>query len=142
MGEAAGQPHPGPVRRAGRAGADDPRTDGVAVHPPAAYLGSGPDRGRAYRGRGRRPGPGAGAWHRRRARSDRQGHQEAGAGMNSSTLASLSNLLIPTATVVYAIALLAHTVEWAAGLRVPRKAEEKVLVGAGGPPVEAEVAET
>ncbi|MET7277849.1 c-type cytochrome biogenesis protein CcsB [Kribbella sp. NPDC005582] len=64
--------------------------------------------------------------------------------MNSSTLASLSNLLIPTATVIYTIALLAHTAEWAAGLRVPRKAEEKVLVGAGGPdvPVEPEVPET
>lgn len=53
--------------------------------------------------------------------------------MNPSTLASLSNLLIPTATIIYGLAMLAHTVEWASGLRVVKKdAEAKVLVAADG----------
>jgi cytochrome c-type biogenesis protein CcsB len=52
--------------------------------------------------------------------------------MNSSTLASVSNLLVPTATVIYTLALLAHTVEWSSGLRVRKPAEQKVLVGADG----------
>jgi len=59
--------------------------------------------------------------------------------MNAETLGSVSNLVIPTATVVYALALVAHTVEWA-GSRAVAKAEvpEAVLVGAGSavtPPV-------
>ncbi|GAB2554000.1 c-type cytochrome biogenesis protein CcsB [Kribbella endophytica] len=52
--------------------------------------------------------------------------------MNSSTLASVSNLLVPTATVIYTLALLAHTVEWSSGLRVRQPAAQKVLVGADG----------
>ncbi|MGW5189489.1 c-type cytochrome biogenesis protein CcsB [Kribbella sp. NPDC004138] len=53
--------------------------------------------------------------------------------MNPSTLASLSNLLIPTATIIYGLAMLAHAVEWASGLRVVKKdAEAKVLVAADG----------
>ena len=58
--------------------------------------------------------------------------------MNSATLASLSNLLIPTATVIYTLALLAHAGEWAGGLRVTKKAESKVLVGANGAEVPAD----
>ncbi|HEY3557722.1 MAG TPA: c-type cytochrome biogenesis protein CcsB [Kribbella sp.] len=54
--------------------------------------------------------------------------------MNSATLASLSNLLVPTATIIYGLAMLAHAVEWASGLRVVQKAavEPKVLVAADG----------
>jgi cytochrome c-type biogenesis protein CcsB len=53
--------------------------------------------------------------------------------MIPSTLASLSNLLIPTATIIYGLAMLAHAVEWASGLRVVKKdAEAKVLVAADG----------
>jgi cytochrome c-type biogenesis protein CcsB len=61
--------------------------------------------------------------------------------MNSATLASVSNLLIPTATVVYALALLAHAGEWAGGLRVTKKAEQKVLVGADGASITADAAD-
>ncbi|ONI68519.1 c-type cytochrome biogenesis protein CcsB [Kribbella sp. ALI-6-A] len=57
--------------------------------------------------------------------------------MNSATLASLSNLLVPTATVIYTLALLAHTVEWSSGLRVRKPAEQKVLVGADGAEIPA-----
>ncbi|MGZ0150699.1 c-type cytochrome biogenesis protein CcsB [Kribbella sp. WER1] len=60
--------------------------------------------------------------------------------MNSATLAQLSNLLIPTATIIYALAMLAHAVEWAVGLRVVKKdetAESKVLVAADGAEVPA-----
>ncbi|TWD79716.1 cytochrome c-type biogenesis protein CcsB [Kribbella amoyensis] len=56
--------------------------------------------------------------------------------MNSATLASVSNLLVPTATVIYALALLAHTVEWSSGLRVVKKTEKKVLVTADGSEIE------
>jgi cytochrome c-type biogenesis protein CcsB len=63
--------------------------------------------------------------------------------MNSATLASLSNLLIPTATVIYTLALLAHAGEWSAGLRVTKKAERKVLVSADGAEIDsADGAET
>ena len=50
--------------------------------------------------------------------------------MNAETLGSVSNLVIPTATVVYALAMIAHAVEWA-GSRTVAKAEvpEAVLVG-------------
>jgi cytochrome c-type biogenesis protein CcsB len=53
--------------------------------------------------------------------------------MSSETFASISNLTIPTATVIYALALLAHTVEWAGSRTVSAKSAEKALVGAGGP---------
>jgi cytochrome c-type biogenesis protein CcsB len=49
--------------------------------------------------------------------------------MSSETFASLSNLTIPTATVVYVLALVAHAVEWAGSRTV---SSQKVLVGAGG----------
>jgi cytochrome c-type biogenesis protein CcsB len=57
--------------------------------------------------------------------------------MNSETLANVSNLVIPTATVVYALAMVSHAVEWAgsrAVARVEAKAEvpAAVLVGAAG----------
>ncbi len=56
--------------------------------------------------------------------------------MSPETLANLSNLTIPTATVVYTLALVAHAVEWA-GHRVAAPsntaASPAVLVGAGGP---------
>ncbi|HEY3559036.1 MAG TPA: cytochrome c biogenesis protein CcsA, partial [Kribbella sp.] len=59
--------------------------------------------------------------------------------MNSATLASLSNLLVPTATIIYGLAMLAHAVEWASGLRVAKTAdaEPKVLVAADGSEVPA-----
>jgi cytochrome c-type biogenesis protein CcsB len=60
--------------------------------------------------------------------------------MTSATLASVSNLLIPTATVVYSLALMSHAAEWSSGLRVAPKAEQKVLVGADGAEVPADVA--
>ncbi len=66
LGEAAGQPHARTQPRAGGDLAGHSRADGLAVHPPAAYLGAGPDPGRAYRGRGRRTGPGTRAWPRGR----------------------------------------------------------------------------
>lgn len=52
--------------------------------------------------------------------------------MTAETFASVSNLTIPTATVVYALALLAHAAEWAASRTVVAE-KSKVLVGAGGP---------
>ncbi|MFD7156753.1 c-type cytochrome biogenesis protein CcsB [Kribbella sp. NPDC059898] len=60
--------------------------------------------------------------------------------MNPATLASLSNLLIPTATIIYALAMLAHTAEWATGLRVVHKehAKPKVLVASDGAEVPAQ----
>lgn len=55
--------------------------------------------------------------------------------MSAETWAGISNLTIPTATVVYALALLAHTVEWAGSRTVaPAVANaEPVAVGVGGP---------
>ncbi|MGH3462132.1 MAG: c-type cytochrome biogenesis protein CcsB [Kribbellaceae bacterium] len=54
--------------------------------------------------------------------------------MTSESFASISNLTIPTATVVYALALVAHAVEWAGSRTVSAGAsEKKALVGAGGP---------
>jgi cytochrome c-type biogenesis protein CcsB len=55
--------------------------------------------------------------------------------MTTETYAHVSNLLIPTATVIYAVAMVSHAMEWALGrARVASNAaaKEKVLVGAGG----------
>ncbi|MEV6285404.1 c-type cytochrome biogenesis protein CcsB [Kribbella sp. NPDC051770] len=53
--------------------------------------------------------------------------------MSPETYAQVSNLLVPTATVVYAIAMVAHAMEWAVS-RAVTKAEvnEPALVGAAG----------
>jgi cytochrome c-type biogenesis protein CcsB len=59
--------------------------------------------------------------------------------MSSESFASISNLTIPTATVVYALALVAHAVEWAGSRTVTAGAsEKKALVGAGGPDLSSE----
>ncbi|MFC0629339.1 c-type cytochrome biogenesis protein CcsB [Kribbella deserti] len=51
--------------------------------------------------------------------------------MNAETLANVSNLVIPTATVVYALALVSHTIEWAGSRTVQPAAETKDLVSVG-----------
>ncbi|MEU8227709.1 c-type cytochrome biogenesis protein CcsB [Kribbella sp. NPDC048915] len=57
--------------------------------------------------------------------------------MSPESYAQVSNLLIPTATVIYALAMVAHAMEWALGrsavARAEAKAETPVLVGAGAP---------
>jgi cytochrome c-type biogenesis protein CcsB len=53
--------------------------------------------------------------------------------MTPESLANLSNLTIPTATVVYACALVAHAVEWAGGRSAAVPRAEAVLVGVGRP---------
>ena len=59
--------------------------------------------------------------------------------MSSESFASISNLTIPTATVVYALALVAHAFEWAGSRTVTAGAsEKKALVGAGGPDLSSE----
>ncbi|GAA2798033.1 c-type cytochrome biogenesis protein CcsB [Kribbella solani] len=55
--------------------------------------------------------------------------------MSPETYAQVSNLLIPTATVIYAIAMVSHAMEWALGrAAVAQKAEAKVetLVASDG----------
>ena len=55
--------------------------------------------------------------------------------MSPETYAHVSNLLIPTATVIYALAMVSHAMEWALGrAAVSSKvaAKEEVLVGSGG----------
>ncbi len=38
--------------------------------------------------------------------------------MSPETYADISNLVIPTATVIYAIAMMSHAIEWAIGRAV------------------------
>jgi cytochrome c-type biogenesis protein CcsB len=55
--------------------------------------------------------------------------------MSPETYAHVSNLLIPTATVVYTLAMVSHAMEWALGRAPVTKkvaAKEEVLVGSGG----------
>jgi cytochrome c-type biogenesis protein CcsB len=56
--------------------------------------------------------------------------------MSPETYAEVSNLLIPTATVIYALAMVSHTLEWSMGrAAVTRKAaevKEEVLVASDG----------
>ncbi len=49
---------------------------------------------------------------------------EAGAAMSPETYAQVSNLVIPTATVIYVLAMVSHAVEWATG-------RAKVITAAG-----------
>jgi cytochrome c-type biogenesis protein CcsB len=58
--------------------------------------------------------------------------------MSAETWAGISNLTIPTATVVYVLALVAHTVEWAGSRTVAKAKPAAVLAGAGGPSVVGE----
>ncbi len=56
--------------------------------------------------------------------------------MTPETYAQVSNLLIPTATVIYAIAMVSHASEWAMGRAVVKvEAKEEVLVTSDGRPV-------
>ena len=59
--------------------------------------------------------------------------------MSPEAYAQVSNLLIPTATVIYAIAMVSHAMEWAMGRAVVVKAavKEQVLVASDGEPVTA-----
>jgi cytochrome c-type biogenesis protein CcsB len=53
--------------------------------------------------------------------------------MSPETYAHVSNLLIPTATVIYAMAMVAHAMEWALGraaVATPAVVKQEVLVGA------------
>jgi cytochrome c-type biogenesis protein CcsB len=57
--------------------------------------------------------------------------------MSPETFAQVSNLLVPTATVIYALAMVSHAFEWAVGRAVVANAAEvrqeaEVLVTAGG----------
>ena len=56
--------------------------------------------------------------------------------MTPETYAHVSNLLIPTATVIYALAMVSHAMEWALGRAVVAKAaavkNEEVLVASAG----------
>jgi cytochrome c-type biogenesis protein CcsB len=60
--------------------------------------------------------------------------------MSPETYAHISNLVIPTATVIYAIAMMSHALEWAMGRAVVAAAEAEkpaeVLVASGGAPVD------
>jgi cytochrome c-type biogenesis protein CcsB len=58
--------------------------------------------------------------------------------MSTETWAGISNLTIPTATVIYVLALVAHTVEWAGSRTVAKAKPAAVLAGAGGPSVVGE----
>jgi cytochrome c-type biogenesis protein CcsB len=55
--------------------------------------------------------------------------------MSAETWAGISNLTIPTATVVYVFALVAHTVEWAGSRTVAKASPAAVHAGSGGPAV-------
>jgi len=48
--------------------------------------------------------------------------------MSPETYAEISNLVIPTATVIYAIAMMSHALEWAMGRSVEVTAKSEVLV--------------
>ena len=63
--------------------------------------------------------------------------------MSGETYAQVSNLLIPTATVIYVLALISHAMEWALGrtavakAAVEQEADAEVLVGSAASPAEA-----
>ncbi|HET6986664.1 MAG TPA: c-type cytochrome biogenesis protein CcsB, partial [Kribbella sp.] len=60
--------------------------------------------------------------------------------MSPETYAHVSNLLIPTATIIYALAMMSHAMEWALGRSTAVKAaavKEEVLVAADGEQVTA-----
>src|SRR5690242_1674668 len=58
--------------------------------------------------------------------------------MTPESYAQVSNLLIPTATVIYAIAMVSHASEWALGRAVVKvEAKEEVLVTSDGAPASA-----
>ncbi|WP_433162749.1 c-type cytochrome biogenesis protein CcsB [Kribbella sp. CA-247076] len=61
--------------------------------------------------------------------------------MSPETFAQVSNLLIPTATVIYALAMVSHALEWAMGRAAVAQAEvqEEVLVASDGAPTGATV---
>src|SRR5690349_21505328 len=63
--------------------------------------------------------------------------------MSPETYAQVSNLLIPTATVIYVLALISHAMEWALGRASVATVEVKdeVLVGSGGVQSAAESSE-
>ncbi|MFF0265267.1 c-type cytochrome biogenesis protein CcsB [Kribbella sp. NPDC004536] len=55
--------------------------------------------------------------------------------MSPETYAQVSNLLIPTATVIYALAMVSHAMEWAVGrasVAQPARVREEVLVASDG----------
>jgi cytochrome c-type biogenesis protein CcsB len=54
--------------------------------------------------------------------------------MSEETFAHVSNLVIPTATVIYVLAMVAHAMEWATGRAAKTSVEQsaEVLVGSGG----------
>ncbi|WP_350280731.1 c-type cytochrome biogenesis protein CcsB [Kribbella sp. HUAS MG21] len=53
--------------------------------------------------------------------------------MSVETYAQVSNLLIPTATVVYALAMVSHAIEWALGrAAVAKTVKQEVLVASSG----------
>src|SRR5690349_17057398 len=62
--------------------------------------------------------------------------------MSPETYAQVSNLLIPTATVIYVLALISHAMEWALGrtavakAAVEQEADAEVLVGSAASPAE------
>ena len=62
--------------------------------------------------------------------------------MSGETYAQVSNLLIPTATVIYVLALISHAMEWALGrtavakAAVEQEADAEVLVGSAASPAE------
>ena len=53
--------------------------------------------------------------------------------MSQETFAHVSNLVIPTATVIYVLAMMAHAIEWATGRAIKAPAEQaaEVLVASG-----------
>jgi cytochrome c-type biogenesis protein CcsB len=54
--------------------------------------------------------------------------------MSEETFAHVSNLVIPTATVIYVLAMVAHAMEWATGraAKAPVEKSAEVLVGSAG----------
>ncbi|TCC59680.1 c-type cytochrome biogenesis protein CcsB [Kribbella pittospori] len=60
--------------------------------------------------------------------------------MSAETFAHVSNLVVPTATVIYALAMMSHALEWALGRAVVVKdaeVKQDVLVASGGEAVTA-----
>ncbi|MFG1621304.1 c-type cytochrome biogenesis protein CcsB [Kribbella sp. NPDC049227] len=65
--------------------------------------------------------------------------------MSAETFAHVSNLVVPTATVIYALAMMSHALEWALGRAVVVKdaeAKQDVLVATGAEAVTAGAAST
>ncbi|TCC53760.1 c-type cytochrome biogenesis protein CcsB [Kribbella capetownensis] len=65
--------------------------------------------------------------------------------MSAETFAHVSNLVVPTATVIYALAMMSHALEWALGRAVVVKdaeVKQDVLVASGGEAVTAGTAST